>query len=74
MDSAQGLNRAVLPTDLAAMADQADDMAKVALAGLQVSPEKLNAREKQFAQTLLRHARGVKAAVNAWRQELALVK
>lgn len=65
-----GLDRAALPADLDQFAAQAEAMARVAIAGLQVSPESLNPREKTFATTLLRHARGAAAAVAAWRQEL----
>jgi hypothetical protein len=66
-----GIHRAALPADLDTFATHAEAMARVAVAGLKVSPERLSAREKQFAESLLRHARGVKAAVAAWRQEIA---
>lgn len=66
-----GLDRQTLPGELTTFAEQAETMARVAIAGLHVSPEKLNPRERVFAATLLRHARGVKAAVAAWQQERA---
>lgn len=71
MDSAPGIQRDALPKDLATFRAEAEGMERVAVAGLKVSPERLNARERQFAESLLRHARGVKAAVTAWQQEIA---
>ena len=70
MGSAQGIDVTALPGDLVLFAQQAEAMARVGVAGLHVSPEKLNTRERAFAQSL-RHARGVKAAVAAWQQERA---
>jgi hypothetical protein len=69
--STQGLDPETLGAELADISLRAEEMARVAIAGLHVSPEKLNQRERVFASTLLRHARGVKAAVAAWQQERA---
>lgn len=67
------LDKTQLPGDLARFEREADDVERVAIAGLKVAPEALNAREREFARALQRHARGVKAAAAAWRQEIAHV-
>lgn len=63
------LNRAALPGDLARFEREAEAMAAVALARLRADADP-RGRERQFAESLQRHARGVKVAAAAWRQEL----
>ncbi|MDP3717092.1 MAG: hypothetical protein Q8T13_04900 [Acidobacteriota bacterium] len=71
MDSPHGLNVDALPADLATFTAQAEAMERLAVAGLRVAPERLNAREKVFAAALQRHAKGLKVAAAAWQIEIA---
>ncbi len=56
---------------LRAFEAQADNMARLAIVRLRVETTPLNPREKRFAETLLRHAKGAQVAAAAWRQELS---
>ena len=71
MGNQDGIDRSALPAELAQFAQSAAAMERIAVVGLKVDPTALNAREKEFANALLRHAKGVKTAIAAWQTELA---